>query len=431
MGSNSIKSVRGMNDILPPESVQWNFFEDQCRRTFSSYGYQEIRTPILESTSLFSRGIGEATDIVEKEMYTFADRKGRSMTMRPEMTASCVRAYIQHSMAKKEPITRWYYMGPMFRYERTQTGRYRQFYQIGVEAFGIAEASLDAEQIAMLYQLYRSVGISNIEVLINTVGSASDRPVYRRVLLDFLTQQQSLLCSDCQRRIHENPLRVLDCKVPACKEVVRNAPSILDHLGQESLDHYALLKVCLEALKVPYRELPTLVRGLDYYTGTVVELVTLNSDLGAQNTIAAGGRYNGLVESLGGPSIPAVGFALGVERAIRSLPSAQSTTDSSRVYVGAYGELARIPAIQLVSTMRNSGLAVELEHRPIGMKAMLRRAAKLATNYAILIGEREIAENHVVLRDMVAGTQTTVPMEQVCAVVQSQQGTKLPPHNPK
>ncbi len=403
-----IRSVRGMNDILPPESEKWNLLENACRRLFHCYGYSEVRTPILESTALFARGIGEGTDIVDKEMYTFADRKQRSMTMRPEMTASCVRAYIQHSVAKKEPVTRWYYMGPMFRYERTQAGRYRQFYQIGVEAFGVAESTLDAEQIAMLYQLYQELGVKNLEVLVNTVGNEADRGAYREVLLAYLRPHTQSLCADCKRRLSLNPLRVLDCKMEGCRDLIRDAPAIADHLGDASRKHFEAMQQTLETLNVPHTVSSRLVRGLDYYSGSVFEIVATNSELGAHNTVAAGGRYDGLVASLGGPDTPAVGFALGVERAILSLPSSNKDAQGPSVYVAGQTYDAKKQAIRLAGQLRQDGIAVELEHRGVGVKAQLRRADKLGARYVVLIGEREIEANTVTLRDMQTGTQNSV-----------------------
>jgi histidyl-tRNA synthetase len=400
-----IKSVRGMNDLLPPESARWLLVESRCRAHFERHGYQEIRTPVLESTALFSRGIGEATDIVEKEMYTFADRKGRSLTMRPEMTASCVRAYIEHSVHKREPVTRWYYIGPMFRYEKMQTGRYRQFYQIGAEAFGAAEPSLEAEQIAMIHAVYRELGIADLRVVVNSVGDASDRPAYRQALVDFLGPQASRLCADCQRRLASNPLRILDCKVPGCQEVVTGAPRVLDHLGEASRRHFDELLAYLEALEVPHEVDSKLVRGLDYYTGPVFELISRSPALGTQSTLVAGGRYDNLVESLGGPATPAAGFALGIERAVLSLPDDDaSAVPRPDVYFAVHGAAARRRAMLLAAALRRRGLWVELEHRSVGMKAQFKRADKLGARFVVALGDTEINEERAAVRDMRAGS---------------------------
>lgn len=396
-----------MNDLLPPDSAKWLRFEGACRDLFERFGYAEIRTPVVESTALFSRGIGEATDIVEKEMYTFPDRKGRSLTMRPEMTASCARAYIEHAVYKKEPVTRWFYSGPMFRYERMQTGRYRQFYQIGIEAFGIAEPSIEAEQIAMLYALYGSLGVPELCVAVNSVGNADDRPRYRQALLDFLEPSKAALCADCQRRLATNPLRVLDCKTPSCQAVVRGAPSILEHLGPPSRAHFEGVQAYLGALDVPFHVRPDIVRGLDYYTGTVFEIVSSSAELGTQSTVAGGGRYDGLVEGLGGPPTPAVGFALGMERAIMCMPGdAGSYMPKPLLYVATSGQAARRRALALVHQLRLDGLYVEMEHRETSMKAQFKRADKLGADFVVAIGDDELASGQVVLRDMATRAQT-------------------------
>ena len=413
-----IQSVRGMNDLLPPESAKWRHFEGRARDLFERYGYEEIRTPVLESTALFSRGIGEATDIVEKEMYTFQDRKGRSLTMRPEMTASCVRAYIEHAIGKREPVTRWYYAGPMFRYERMQTGRYRQFYQIGVECFGIAEPTVEAEQIAMLTQLYGGLGVGGLRVLVNSVGGSADRPRYRAALLAYLEPQAGALCADCRRRLAHNPLRVLDCKVASCRAIVAGAPSVLDHLGEESRGHFDGACAALEALGVAFEVDPRLVRGLDYYTGTVFEILSTSSELGTQSTIVAGGRYDELVESLGGPPTPAVGFALGVERGVLAMPGApEEFVVPPDLFLAPLGEAARRRALALAVDCRAAGLKVELEHRAASAKAQLRRADRLKARFVIVLGDAELDSGSVVLKDMSARSESEIRLAEVAAEV--------------
>jgi len=402
-----------MNDLLPPDSARWQFFESACRAAFERHGYTEIRTPIVESTALFSRGIGDNTDIVEKEMYTFPDRKDRSLTMRPEMTASCARAYIQHALHKKEPVTRWYYLGPMFRYERMQTGRYRQFYQVGVEAYGAAEASLDAEQVSMLFDLYTALGISSPTVHVNTVGTEEDRPAYREALVSYFTAKKDALCGDCQRRLQKNPLRLLDCKVAACQPVIQAAPCILDHLGAESLEHFAQVKKHLEAFEVPFAVTPRLVRGLDYYTGTVFEITGHHPSLGAQSTLVGGGRYNGLIKSLGGPDTPAVGFALGVERNVMCLPEADDQLPRPDVFIVTRGDAARTRAMPLARELRQSGLRVDLEHRSVGVKAQFKRADKLRARALVTIGDDELAQGTANLRPMDSREEEAVPMAEL------------------
>jgi histidyl-tRNA synthetase len=416
MAGQPIPSVRGMNDLLPPDSAKWLHLEARCRDCFLRHGYGEIRTPVLESTALFARGIGETTDIVEKEMYTFADRKGRSLTMRPEMTASCVRAYIEHSVHKQEPVTRWYYIGPAFRYERVQAGRYRQFTQIGVEAFGIGEASAEVEQIAMLWGLYRDLGVPGLDVIVNTVGDAADRPAYRAALVGYFGPHAGELCVDCQRRLEKNPLRILDCKTPGCRAVAAGAPAMLDHLGEPSRAHFAAVERSLAALAVPFRVDARLVRGLDYYSGTVFEIQSAADTLGAQNTVVAGGRYDGLVESLGGPATPAVGFAIGVDRTVLAMPGA--AVDYQRppdVFLVSRGDAARGRAHVLAHALRQAGVNVEIEHRAIGVKAQFKRAGKLGSRFVATLGDDELAAGTIMLRDMGAGTERNVPLAALAA----------------
>ena len=416
--SEPIQSVRGMNDLLPPESAKWRHVEGRARTLFERYGYEEIRTPVVEHTALFSRGIGEATDIVEKEMYTFPDRKGRSLTMRPEMTASCVRAYIEHSIGKREPVTRWYYAGPMFRYERMQVGRYRQFYQIGVECFGVAEPTVEAEQIAMLTQLYGGLGVTDLRVLVNSVGGAEDRPRYREALLAFLAPHEASLCADCRRRLGTNPLRILDCKVPTCKAIVADAPSVLDHLSDASRAHFDGACAALSELGVAYVVDPRLVRGLDYYTATVFEIVSGSAELGTQSTIVAGGRYDGLVSDLGGPPTPAVGFALGVERAVLTTPGdAESFVVPPDLFIAALGDVARRRALALATQARGAGLVVELEHRSASAKAQLRRADKLRARTVVVIGDAELKSGRAMLKDMAARTEREIELTDLVAAV--------------
>jgi len=405
-----------MNDLLPPESARWQAFEHRCRSVFDRYGYGEVRTPVLESTALFARSIGDATDIVDKEMYTFADRKQRSLTMRPEMTASCVRVYIQHSLHRKEPVTRWFYIAPMFRYERVQAGRYRQFWQVGVEAYGVAEPTIDAEQIAMAHALYSKLGVSDLEVVVNSVGGAADRPAYRAALVAFLEPHRAELCPDCQRRIDQNPLRVLDCKVPSCKAVVEGAPNVLDHLGPDSKAHFEGVQAALQALEVPYRVDARLVRGLDYYTGTVFEMMSNAEGLGSQNTLVAGGRYDGLVESLGGPAIPAVGWAAGIERAMLSVPD-DGAGWRPDIFLAVRGDEARKRALVLVGQLRRADLRADLEHRTVGMKAQMKRAGKLGARFVIALGDDELASGQAKLKEMSTGDETPCALDAIADTV--------------
>ncbi len=412
-----IQSVKGMNDVLPPESARWQHLEATCRELFARHGYGEIRTPVLESTALFARGIGEATDIVEKEMYTFKDRGERSLTMRPEMTASCARAYVEHAMHGKEPVTRWWYAGPMFRYERAQAGRYRSFWQIGCEVYGIAEPTVDAEQIAMLCELYATLGVTDLTVLVNTVGSADDRPAYRAALLAYLTPLASQLCGDCQRRLQTNPLRVLDCKVPTCKAAVAGAPRLRDHLGEATRAHFAGVLETLAALGVAATVDDNLVRGLDYYTGTVFEITSASGALGAQSTIVAGGRYDGLIGSLGGPATPAMGFALGVERALLCMGGDAATfTRPIDLFIATRGAASRVRATALAHGLRQRGLAVEVEHREVNLKNQFRRADALRARFALALGDAELASGEGKLKDMATRAETAAALDDVAAL---------------
>jgi len=415
--SDAIQSVKGMNDVLPPDSAKWRHLEATCAALFGRFGYAEVRPPVVESTALFARGVGEATDIVEKEMYTFKDRADRSLTLRPELTAGCVRAYVQHQLHTKEPVTRWWYLGPMFRYERAQTGRYRSFWQIGCEVYGVAEPTIDAEQIAMLDALYRQLGVAELTVKINSVGSGDDRPRYRAALLEFLEPKRELLCGDCQRRLTVNPLRILDCKVPSCKAAVAGAPKLTAYLGDASRAHFAGVQDTLAALGVAFEVDDNLVRGLDYYTGTVFEIVSAAGKLGAQSTIVAGGRYDGLVESLGGPATPAMGFALGVERALLCMPGdAASFAPSVELFLATRGAPSRVRATALAAQLRAAGVTVELEHRDVKMKAQFARADKLGARFALGLGDEELASGKATLKEMATRAETPVDLADVAGI---------------
>ena len=327
-----------MNDILPEEVELWQHLEATARKVFSRYGYAEIRVPAVEKTELFCRSIGESTDIVEKEMYTFEDRSGNSLTLRPEGTASVMRSFIQHKLYNLDPVNKLYYLGPMFRYERPQKGRYRQFHQIGAEVIGVEDARIDVQVLAMLCHFFEAAEIPGVELQINSLGCPECRPAYREALVAFLEQRSEKLCSDCVRRTGTNPLRVLDCKVPGCKEATEGAPSVLDHLCPACEDHFAKVKSGLDRLELDYSVNARMVRGLDYYTRTTFEMVT--DRLGSQNAVAAGGRYDGLIRDLGGPDLPGIGFAMGLERLV--LLKSSETREASRpeVFFAALGEEA-------------------------------------------------------------------------------------------
>jgi histidyl-tRNA synthetase len=409
---DALRAVKGMNDILPPDSAKWNYVEKRARATFENHGYREVRTPVVEYTPLFVRSIGDTTDVVEKEMYTFTDRDQRSLTLRPEGTAGAARAFLEHSVHVKEPVTRWYYSGPMFRHERAQKGRYRQFYQMGVEAYGVAEPTVDAEQIAMLMTLFGDLGITGLETAVNNVGGPADRPRFRDALVAYFTPRAGELCPDCQRRLTTNPLRILDCKVEGCKALVAGAPSILDFLSDGSRAHFDGLRRALDALDVRYVVEPRLVRGLDYYTGTVYEVRATGGELGSQNTLCGGGRYDAMVGELGGPATPAVGFAFGMERLVMTLPGdAEGFEIPADVFFAAHGEPARLYCLKRAAELRARGFRAELEHRAASMKAQLKRADRLKARVVVVVGESELSSQQVVLRDMKAGEQRSIPAD--------------------
>ena len=390
-----IKAIRGMNDILPQDSPVWQFLESRVRQLLSQYGYGEIRLPIVEYTDLFKRSIGEVTDIVEKEMYTFEDRNGESLTLRPEGTASCVRAGEEHGLLYNQ-VQRLWYTGPMFRYEKPQKGRYRQFHQIGVETFGMGTPDIDAELIIMTARLWRELGISDLVTLqLNSLGSNAARAEFRAALVAFLQEHREQLDEDSRRRLESNPLRVLDSKDPGTQAVLKNAPSLLDFLDAESRDHFEQLKSMLTAAGVKFEINPRLVRGLDYYCKTVFEWVT--SALGAQGTVCAGGRYDGLVEQLGGKATPAVGFAMGMERLVLLLDTAgvvQHLTPAPDVYVVSEDATA---ALLLAESLRNQAPALKVQCHCGGgkFKKQLKKADDIGARYALILGESEISAGQV------------------------------------
>jgi len=393
--SNKIQSIRGMHDVLPEQSPLWQFFETTVKDLLKSYSYSEIRMPVVESTDLFCRSIGEVTDIVEKEMYTFADRNGDSLTLRPEGTASCVRSCIQHGLLHNQQQHLWY-AGPMFRHERPQKGRYRQFHQIGVETFGIDTPDVDAELIFISARLWKLLGLKNIRLELNTLGSSESRNNYRSVLVDYLISHKELLDEDSLRRLESNPLRVLDSKNPAMQDMIEAAPKLMDYLDNESKEHFETLKSILDAAGVEYNINPRLVRGLDYYCKTVFEWVT--DDLGAQGTVCAGGRYDGLVEQLGGKPTPAAGFAMGIERLLSLLEDAgKNVNNAPDVFVILQGEEAKLKGMSLVEVVRDTvpNLVLQTNCGGGSFKSQMKKANKSEALIAILLGEDEVANGTV------------------------------------
>ena len=409
-----VTAVRGFSDILPGEVETWQWVETQAREIFAAYNFAEIRIPIVEKTELFSRSLGETTDIVEKEMYTFADHdaRGSLLTLRPEGTAGVVRAYVESEMFKNEPAQKLDYLGPMFRRERPQKGRMRQFHQFGAEVLGRGDAFVDAEVLLLLHDFFSAVGLEGAALQINSLGCSECRPRYRQRLLAYLKERKDVLCGNCRRRMERNPLRVLDCKEPGCLEQTKDAPSILDSLCDPCRQHFEIVQRLLRQANLPYALNPRMVRGLDYYCRTTFEWTS--NQLGAQGAIAAGGRYDGLVEELGGPSIPGVGFAVGIERLTMLLRGNRSFARAGpAVYIVWVGENARNWAFPVVHRLRQKGLSVEIEGEIRSLKSQMRRADKLNASSVLIIGDNELDRGVVLLRDMTSKQQRELSLNNV------------------
>ncbi|OTA19353.1 histidyl-tRNA synthetase [Xenorhabdus beddingii] len=417
--TKNIPAIRGMNDCLPAETAIWQRVESTVKRVLSGYGFSEIRTPIVEQTPLFKRAIGEVTDVVEKEMYTFDDRNGESLTLRPENTAGCVRAGIQHGLLYNQEQRLWY-IGPMFRYERPQKGRYRQFHQLGAEVFGLQGPDIDAEVILMTARWWRELGIADhVTLELNSIGSLEARANYREALVAFLEQHKEKLDEDCRRRMYTNPLRVLDSKNPEIQQLLNDAPELFDYLDIESKEHFDGLCQILDKAGIKYRINQRLVRGLDYYNRTVFEWVT--SALGAQGTVCAGGRYDGLVEQLGGKATPAVGFAMGMERMVLLVqevnPDFVADLTVADVYLSSFGEGSQQAALILAETIRDQQPELRLmtNHGGGNFKKQLARAGKHGAKVALILGEDEIQAGNITVKDLRNGEQETLSQQSVAA----------------
>ena len=409
----AITAIRGFNDILPGESEIWRRIESEAYRIFSGFGFSEIKLPVVEKTELFLRSIGETTDIVEKEMYTFADRHGDSLTLRPEGTASAVRAYIEHKLYTS-PVTRLYYTGPMFRYERPQKGRYRQFYQIGAEVLGELNPRADAETLVMLIRFFDAIGLKGVDLQINSLGCPECRPVYKKVLLEFLKGRKEALCENCVRRIDTNPLRALDCKSHGCIEATVDAPPISASLCPVCSEHFESVKKTIALNGINATVNPRMVRGLDYYTKTTFEITA--TGLGSQNAVAAGGRYDRLVEDLGGPATPCFGFAVGVERVALLLKEGEFETRPTTVFI-ALGEESEKKGIELLRGWREEGIRVVEEFSGGALKSRMKRADRLGASYAVILGDDELKDGVVVLKDMKTAAQEKVPWDAVAGKI--------------
>ncbi len=405
-----IQAIKGFADLFADESRLFTFLEQSARAVFSRYGFTELRTPLMEFTDLFCRSIGTETDVVQKEMYTILDSKGRSMSLRPEATAGVMRAYVENNVGARESVSKFFTTGPMFRHERPQKGRMRQFHQINCECVGPKEPEADAEMIGMLMVFLETVGIKNITLQLNTLGCAECRPSYRTLLHDWLTQlDREVLCDDCKRRMETNPLRVLDCKNPKCQEATQGAPLMMEHSCGECKDHFAVVKKSLEGQNIAFEINHRLVRGLDYYTRTAFEVVSAN--IGAQGSIAGGGRYDGLVSSIGGASVPGIGFACGMERLVLLLQESENTkleAPQSDFYVIALDDSCRASAFSVTQDLRREGLSGSMAFETRSIKSAMRQADKSGARFALLIGSTELEANSVMIKNMESGAQEAV-----------------------
>jgi len=415
----NLNAPRGTNDILPPLSLQWQYIERVARRILSSYNYQEIRTPIFEYTELFQRGIGETTDVVEKEMYTFTDKSGRSITLRPEGTASVVRSFMENKIYGQAQPSKYYYIGPMFRYERPQAGRFRQFHQFGVEVFGSNDPALDAEVITLGVNYLNELGLDSLKIFINSIGCPECRSEYFKVLKEYLDKYKGDLCKDCISRIDRNPMRVLDCKVDSCSRVATDAPSILEYLCDDCEEHFGQVKAYLNIIGLEYIVDSSMVRGLDYYTNTVFELKY--TGLGAQDTVLAGGRYNGLAEEIGNKSIPGIGFAMGMERLLLTLEDESielPVGDDLDLYITTIGEKAKKAAFKYIYLLRNNGLRTEIDYLDRSVKSQMKSADRMNATYTIILGDNELNSGKATIKNMKTGEQQEVVLEKLVEKMQ-------------
>ncbi|NEU31567.1 histidine--tRNA ligase [bacterium LRH843] len=425
----NIQIPRGTQDILPGEVEIWQYIEDKAKDVCRRYNYHEIRTPIFEHTDLFLRGVGDTTDIVQKEMYTFEDRGSRSLTLRPEGTAAVVRSYVEKKMFGQaaQPL-KLFYIGPMFRYERPQSGRMRQFVQFGVEALGSADPAIDAEVLALVMSMYAELGLTNVKLVLNSLGDKESRDAHRQALIDHFKGSIGEFCGDCQGRLEKNPLRILDCKKDHDHPLMKNAPSILDYLNEESNTYFEHVKAYLDQLNIPYVVDPTLVRGLDYYTHTAFEIMADGDGFGAITTLCGGGRYSGLVEQLGGPATPGIGFAFSIERVIMALKAQGKVTSKENgidCYLVSLGDEAKKKNVELLYQLRLAGLSADMDYLDKKMKAQFKAADRLSARYAAILGEDELAKGFINVKNMETGTQEEIKLDTLITYMKEQiQGGK-------
>ena len=410
-----IRGIKGAKDIFPGQIPKWNVVEKLAHHLAESYGFKEIRIPIFEQTDLYVRSIGGATDIVEKEMYTFPDRDGSSLTLRPEGTAGVIRSFIEHNLRNDPTCKKLYYIGPMFRHERPQAGRFRQFHQFGVELIGTTSPLADVEVISLLWRYFSELQLPGLTLEMNSLGETSDRQLYKENLVAFLKPKVEQLCSNCLRRIDTNPLRILDCKVPQCQTLTEDAPQLIDFLGQTSKEHFEQVLAGLDALSIPYILNRRLVRGLDYYSMTTFEVSC--SALGAQNAIGAGGRYDGLFEVLGGKPTPAIGYAIGLERVLLALPESMTPNKKSWFFIAGFGSSGSRASLTLLNDLRSQGIIADTDHNASTLKTLLRSADRLSAPYVIILGDDEVTRNELILRNMKTKEQESIPLATAVSIL--------------
>ena len=412
-----IQAPRGTKDVLPQESAAWQAMEHVMRETCRLAGYREIRTPVIEHTELFLRGVGDTTDVVQKEMYTFEDKGGRSITLKPEGTAGAARLFIEHGLFNDPlPLKMYYLYCPVFRYEAPQSGRLREHHQFGIEVFGAKAPTMDAEVIRLAMDVIERLGVQNLSLVINSIGCPHCRPKYQQALRDFLQPKLSSLCPTCQTRYEKNPLRILDCKDPSCKALTQGAPTILEYLCEECSEHFEQVKSILSSIGVQFQVDPGLVRGLDYYTKTVFEIMAPLGEGGQMLTACAGGRYDGLVETVGGPSVPGIGFGMGMERMLLALQAQGRLAQAEapfRVFVASMGQAAGLEAFRLTRLLREKGIPCDCDHAGRSLKAQFKFAGKLNPAYVVVLGEEELAQQRYRLRDMVSRQEELLSLEQL------------------
>ena len=415
-----IRGIKGIKDITPDEMPKWGVVERTAHALAHAFGFHEIRIPVFERTDLFVHSIGGTTDIVEKEMYTFPDKDGTSLTLRPEGTAGVVRAFIERGLKTYEPSRKLYYIGQMFRHERPQAGRLRQFHQFGVEYVGSSDPSADVEVITLLWRYFSALQLPGLSLEVNSLGVLTDRQAYKKDLVSFLKTRSDVLCDNCRRRLETNPLRALDCKVPRCREATKEAPYLTDFLSPSSKDHFDRVLQGLQALAIPYSINPRLVRGLDYYSMTTFEVSC--SALGAQNAIGAGGRYDGLFETLGGTPTPAVGFAIGLDRVVLALPESILPAPEPWIFLAAFGEKGKPAGLSLMDSLRAKQVKADTDYNASTLKTLLRSADRLGAPYVVILGDDEVTNNRIILRNMATKEQEIFALDAVSSAILSRLG---------